>query len=600
MSIRSSSRPVSSVVVAIGLIVGVSLASGPAPATLRSPHLAAARTYTVNSTADRVDADVGTARCADSHGKCTLRAAIMQANFHAGADTIKVPAGTYRLTRKGNDDVDVLGDLDITDSVTIKGAGSSKTIVDGNGSVTLDRVFQVLPAAAATTFSGLTIRHGRKDAGAFDEGGGLDWDGGGNGGLTLHDVIVEKNRASYGGGLFLRSGAGDAVDLNKLTVRGNVASAAAGGLGVVLTQARGFVLRNSHVSSNKAYEAGGLYLSGDADTAGSVRVTGTDIGSNHATLSGGMEDWFGTTLIPAVVSHVDLHDNTADAFGGAIGNHGVLDVSGTTLATNHAGTSGGALYGYAGSTTTLTNVTVSANTATDFGGGVYLAVFTTSFATVNMTNVTLSGNSAATAGGIYADAGAQAFVNDTLIAKGPSGANCSPSVGGSWNLSDDASCGFGTGDGIADLRLGPLGLHGGLTRTQLPKAGSPALDAGSSSGTPPTDQRGIPRPQGTAVDVGAVERCQTAPSAPSLLSPKNKATVKPRKVILDWNDVPCVQSYIVVVRHGSKTGSIVQIARDLRASTFTTKTLHRGWTYYWEVKAVGDSGKTTSAWRHST
>ena len=68
---------------------------------------------------------------------CTLRGAIEEANKHAGADTILLPAGTYLLTRVGtNEDAALDGDLDIAHSVTITGAGAASTIIDGNGSVT--------------------------------------------------------------------------------------------------------------------------------------------------------------------------------------------------------------------------------------------------------------------------------------------------------------------------------------------------------------------------------------------------------------------------------------------------------------------------------
>src|SRR5262249_39440941 len=53
--------------------------------------------------------------------------------------------------------------------------------------------------------------------------------------------------------------------------------------------------------------------------------------------------------------------------------------------------------------------------------------------------------------------------------------------------------------------LGPLTKNGGLTQTQLPLAGSPVIDAGTSAGAPATDQRGISRPQEAGVDIGAVE-----------------------------------------------------------------------------------------------
>src|SRR5437867_964039 len=51
-------------------------------------NLIAANTYFVNSTLDLPDADPGDGKCAAANGACTLRAAIMQANFTAGPDTI--------------------------------------------------------------------------------------------------------------------------------------------------------------------------------------------------------------------------------------------------------------------------------------------------------------------------------------------------------------------------------------------------------------------------------------------------------------------------------------------------------------------------------
>jgi len=58
---------------------------------------------------------------------------------------------------------------------------------------------------------------------------------------------------------------------------------------------------------------------------------------------------------------------------------------------------------------------------------------------------------------------------------------------------------------FADPLLGPLGSNGGPTRTRLPGAGSPAINGGSASGYPATDQRGQPRPLGAAPDAGSAE-----------------------------------------------------------------------------------------------
>src|SRR2546426_9701517 len=53
-----------------------------------------AATFTVNSTADTTDAAPGDGVCDDGGGACTLRAAIEEANAHAGADTIAFSIGS--------------------------------------------------------------------------------------------------------------------------------------------------------------------------------------------------------------------------------------------------------------------------------------------------------------------------------------------------------------------------------------------------------------------------------------------------------------------------------------------------------------------------
>ena len=61
--------------------------------------------------------------------------------------------------------------------------------------------------------------------------------------------------------------------------------------------------------------------------------------------------------------------------------------------------------------------------------------------------------------------------------------------------------------------LGPLANNGGPAQTHLPQAGSlvpnrvPTTDCTDlDRNTFTTDQRGVKRPQGTACDIGAVER----------------------------------------------------------------------------------------------
>ena len=111
--------------------------------------------FTVDSTADLPDANLNNKKCRTTAKTCTLRAAIQQANVLGGVRRINVPAGTYTLTREGEDDTAAADDLDILANLKITGADARQTVVDGG----VGRVFDVLPGASAT-LSGLTIRGG--------------------------------------------------------------------------------------------------------------------------------------------------------------------------------------------------------------------------------------------------------------------------------------------------------------------------------------------------------------------------------------------------------------------------------------------------------
>src|ERR687895_668259 len=99
---------------------------------LAPDRAAAALPIAVNDTADRPDRSIGNGVCATAANTCTLRAAIQESNALLGQDTITLPPGTYELENPSvNEDSQTTGDHDITDSVTIVGAGAGATIVDG-------------------------------------------------------------------------------------------------------------------------------------------------------------------------------------------------------------------------------------------------------------------------------------------------------------------------------------------------------------------------------------------------------------------------------------------------------------------------------------
>src|SRR5262245_51947757 len=102
-------------------------------------------TLSVTTTMDRpLDTSVVTlAHRAGVDGKLTLREAIYLADISPGPDTVLLKGNsTYKTTvAGGSEDLDVTGDFDIWDNLTIQKTGSgSDPVINGNG---LDRVFEM-------------------------------------------------------------------------------------------------------------------------------------------------------------------------------------------------------------------------------------------------------------------------------------------------------------------------------------------------------------------------------------------------------------------------------------------------------------------------
>jgi parallel beta-helix repeat protein len=255
-----------------------------------------------------------------------------------------------------------------------------------------------------------------------------------------------------------------------------------------------------------------------------------------------------------------LYNNHANFYGGAIGNYGALSIFTSTLDTNSAVTRGGGVYNYEGGLLDIEQSTLSGN-ASQSGGGIYSELFVHNNGNLVLSNSTLSGNSASQdGGGIYAAGGTTKLFNTTIANNQvlvPTGTTYNGLGGGMYvtgpaivdgqnmlladnthqygalpTQQDDCSGTLASlGDNMIETTtnctisgttsgnitgqvplLGPLTTNGGLTLTQSPLAGSPAIDAGQTpsctgvNGAPMlTDQRGFRRPIGARCDIGAVE-----------------------------------------------------------------------------------------------
>jgi len=234
---------------------------------------------------------------------------------------------------------------------------------------------------------------------------------------------------------------------------------------------------------------------------GTVRISDLTIqnGAQSFPYGGGIyNDRYGVLTL----TNCTLSDNSASE-GGGISNSGALTLADCTLSGNSA-EDGGGIYNWGD--LAVTNSTLSGNSASGGfygGGGIY------NVGTATLTSCTLSGNSATrdhsgaplSGGGIYNAGTATLTLTNTIVANSPSGGNCAGAVTSTgYNLSDDNSCASSlTGPGdrnrvLADL--GPLAHNGGPTQTHALLPGSPAIDGVTdpSACSLTTDQRGAPRP----------------------------------------------------------------------------------------------------------
>jgi predicted outer membrane repeat protein len=344
-------------------------------------------------------------------------------------------------------------------------------------------------------------------------------------------------------------------------------------LGAVTVNMSNLTIANGNVPGN----GGGINMSDDSSTAGTtLSLNHVFFSNNHSNIGGAIFAPRGTLTVASsnfsgngagssggailgnatlVVIDSTFSSNTAVGVGGAMYLLSIAIISGSTFSSNSA-SSGGAIFIFQNvGSATLTNVTISGNSAKNNGGGMLANVGTTI-----LNNVTITVNTADSdndgvgdGGGIFREV-ATVQVQNSIIAgnfdKGPGfiSSDCSGTfTSNGYNLiGRDVGCGgfvngvngdkVGSVIGIIDPLLGPLADNGGTTQTHALLPGSPALDAANplppgSGGFACTgfDQRGIIRPQGSACDMGAYEDDSPATPTPTGTStpPSVTATATP-------------------------------------------------------------------------
>jgi hypothetical protein len=243
------------------------------------------------------------------------------------------------------------------------------------------------------------------------------------------------------------------------------------------------MLEDSVVTDNVASAGGAIY------NMGTLTVTNCTISRNFA-------------------DGIDKPGQGCGSGGGIMHlREGLVTIMNSTISDNQGTGKGGGIKTSCAAPMTLINSTVSGNSTTGNGGGIYV------MGTTNLIHCTISGNVAGTGGG-----GGGVYIRgtldltNTLIAGNVTGLDCvigsgdrnHGSVGANINsLIADGSCDPAHS---GDPRLDALAANGGDTLTHALLPDSPAVDAVPPGECPvASDQRGMPRPQGVACDIGAFE-----------------------------------------------------------------------------------------------
>lgn len=235
---------------------------------------------------------------------------------------------------------------------------------------------------------------------------------------------------------------------------------------------------------------------------GELILTNSALSDNDAAFGGGIANLGDGAIAELTISDTTLSGNTALTAGGGIHNSGMnggtasLNVVNSTLSGNSAGVGGGISgEGNGGNSgANVVYVTLDGNMAVDGGGGIHIA--------------TPNGNASVT-------------LNATIITNGPGGSPDCARPGGAlisigYNLASDDSCNLTQGSDLplTEANLLPLALNPpGTTATHALGFNSPAIDripfGGVGCGTAIlADQRDATRPQtaGAQCDIGAFER----------------------------------------------------------------------------------------------
>jgi CSLREA domain-containing protein len=329
-----------------------------------------AATFTVNTTADARDTQPGDGACRTAANTCSLRAAIQEANAATSADTITVPAGVFSLNASDPGGYTAgTRALQISSNVTIRGAGSLSTVIDG---LYTTRVLDIQRFVRDEAFT-----------------------------VNISNLGIWRGSATIGGGVLIGRG--------------------------ITSNFTGVMFDANRATGGSLPQGGGMYVWGQVGQPSTTTITSSVFIRNTAAQGGGIVNGYPSAM--TLVSTKILNNTATGLYGGGISSNGSLTLISSVVDGNTAGfgassggPTGGGIYSgnppnpAAGQSSVLvmhsgsvTNNRVPTNLLSNGGG-----IANMKAGLASLQGVYIAGNSAFTGGGLLNDQGTVWFIGATV------------------------------------------------------------------------------------------------------------------------------------------------------------------------------------------
>ncbi len=354
---------------------------------------------------------------------CSVREAVVAANAAAGTDMVMLLTGTHQLTidLAGTENVAAEGDLDVTQSLTVVGNGAANSIVQAGTTNAngIDKVFSVNPTFTVPMASSFSSLQMR-----FGRNPGT-FAGDGYGGAVDQEL----------------SGTGTMV-LSGVTMDSNSTTDGPGGAVAYTQSAAGagnVSLTNVTITNNVSRRVpvtgsfgGGIFNGVNTPLAiTTANVSNNSIPAANPNSNGGGMFINTSTTATFTFSSLTLSGNSLSGQGGGMYTGQGTTINPPTIISNNSATGagqGGGIYEVlTGETLTISKATMVGNNAAVQGGAIYLQG-----GTLSMSFSRIVGNISPSFNGLSAVAGTTANVENNWWGcnTGPSAAPCDIAGGG--------------------------------------------------------------------------------------------------------------------------------------------------------------------------